>query len=205
VSVVVLGIAGGTGSGKTTVAREIAARIGAGRAALLEQDSYYRDQSHLPMDDRRTVNYDHPDSFDMALLISHVDHFRRGEPVNKPLYSFETYARLDGSEVVDPSPVLIVEGIMVLVDEELRRRLDIKVFVDADADVRFIRRVLRDVKERGRSLDSVVHQYLSVVRPMHLQFVEPSKRYADVIVPEGGHNHVAVDLIATRVRAVSAG
>lgn len=198
--VLTVGIAGGSGCGKTTVVNAISDALG-NAVALLEQDSYYRDQSHMSFKERLKVNYDHPFAFDNDLFISHINSLRGGLGVNKPIYSFETYTRTGKSIYVDPRSVLLVEGILVLEDERIRDLLDIKVYVDADPDVRFIRRLLRDTKERGRTLDSVVSQYLDVVRPMHLQFVEPTKRYADIIIPEGGFNRVAIDLLIARVRA----
>lgn len=201
---VLIGLAGGSGSGKTTVTRAIISQLDPAMVAVIDQDSYYKDQSHLNLADRRLVNYDHPDAFDFELLLGHIEALLSEKAVEKPRYSFETYTRLEGFDLVEPKPVVIVEGIMVLVDKQLRDNLDIKLFVDADADVRFIRRVMRDVKERGRTLDSVIQQYMSVVRPMHLQFVEPSKRYADVIIPEGGHNSVAVELLVSRLKAIIA-
>lgn len=199
---VMIGIAGGTGSGKTTVANRILSSLAPGRVAYLPQDAYYRDQGHLPLEERRKVNYDHPLAFDTELFLSHVRELLAGHPVEVPVYSFETYTRTARTMLLEPRDVVIVEGILVLENQRLRDLLDIKVYVDADPDVRFIRRLLRDIKERGRTMESVVAQYLSVVRPMHLQFVEPTKRYADLIVPEGGHNNVAIDILVAKVRSV---
>lgn len=199
-SVLVVGIAGGSGSGKTTVVRSISEAFG-DSVAVLEHDAYYRDQSHLSFGDRLLTNYDHPFAFDTDLYIKHAGELMQGTPVEKPVYSFESYTRTGETLRVEPANVVILEGILVLEDARLRELMDIKVFVDADADVRFIRRLSRDVRERGRTLESVIDQYLTVVRPMHLQFIEPSKRYADVIIPEGGFNKVAIDLLIARLKA----
>ncbi|MEW6045747.1 MAG: uridine kinase [Bacillota bacterium] len=201
---VFIGIAGGTGSGKTTVAQAILQRVPRARATLLEQDSYYRDQSHLTLEQRRRVNYDHPSAFDTELLVDHLDRLARGESIEKPVYDFATYIRTALTVRVEPTDIVIVEGILVLEDPRVRQRLDIKLFVDTDADVRVLRRLMRDIKERGRTLESVVEQYLETVRPMHLQFVEPTRRYADLIIPEGGLNEVAIDVLASKVRAILA-
>jgi uridine kinase len=199
---VVIGIAGGTGSGKTTVAEAIVRRIGPERIALIQQDSYYKDQSHLPMEERVRINYDHPDSIDTALLIRHLQELIAGRPVEVPIYDFTTYTRTPHTRRVEPRPAILVEGILVFVEKALRDLFDIKIYVDADPDIRFIRRLQRDLAERGRTLESVIQQYLSTVRPMHLEFVEPSKRYADIIIPEGGFNTVALDMIIARIRAM---
>jgi uridine kinase len=199
---VVIGIAGGTGSGKTTVAEAIVRRIGPERIALIQQDSYYKDQSHLPMEERVRINYDHPDSIDTALLIRHLQELIAGRPVEVPIYDFTTYTRTPHTRRVEPRPVILVEGILVFVEKALRDLFDIKIYVDADPDIRFIRRLQRDLAERGRTLESVIQQYLSTVRPMHLEFVEPSKRYADIIIPEGGFNTVALDMIIARIRSM---
>jgi uridine kinase len=199
---VVIGIAGGTGSGKTTVAEAIVRRIGPERIALIQQDSYYKDQSHLPMEERVRINYDHPDSIDTALLIRHLQELIAGRPVEVPIYDFTTYTRTPHTRRVEPRPVILVEGILVFVEKALRDLFDIKIYVEADPDIRFIRRLQRDLAERGRTLESVIRQYLSTVRPMHLEFVEPSKRYADIIIPEGGFNTVALDMIIARIRAM---
>jgi uridine kinase len=199
---VVIGIAGGNGSGKTTVAEAIVRRIGPERIALIQQDSYYKDQSHLPMEERVRINYDHPDSIDTALLIRHLQELIAGRPVEVPIYDFTTYTRTPHTRRVEPRPVILVEGILVFVEKALRDLFDIKIYVDADPDIRFIRRLQRDLAERGRTPESVIQQYLSTVRPMHLEFVEPSKRYADIIIPEGGFNTVALDMIIARIRAM---
>ena len=199
---VILGLSGGTGSGKTTIAEEISRCLGPDNCVIIHQDSYYLDRSLLPSDDRNRINFDHPSAFEWELLKKHLADLRAGRAIDKPIYSFHTHTRMPETMRVDPRRVLVVEGILVLEDPELRRMMDIKIYVDADADVRFIRRLDRDLRERGRSIESVVDQYMSTVRPMHLQFVEPSKRYADIIIPEGGHNRVALDTIIARIRAM---
>jgi uridine kinase len=199
---VTLGIAGGTGSGKTTIAEEVARALGPERVVVVHQDSYYLDRALLISDEREHINFDHPSAFEWKLLKKHVRALRDGRAINKPNYNFHTHSRMLETTPVEPRPVLLVEGILVFDDPELREMMDIRVYVDADADVRFIRRMERDVRERGRSLESIVDQYLTTVRPMHLQFVEPSKRYADIIIPEGGHNRVALETIIARVRAL---
>ena len=198
-SPVTLGLAGGTASGKTSFARALSERVGPERVVLLSLDSYYHDPSHLPMEERARINYDHPSAYDTDLLVAHLDALKRGEPVPRLAYDYVEHARvsLDGS--VEPRPLVLLEGILVLEDRRVRERLDIKIFLDTDADVRLLRRIGRDVTERGRSLESVTRQYLESVRPMHLEFTEPSKRYADVIVPEGAANQVALDLVVARV------
>ncbi|HON42456.1 MAG TPA: uridine kinase [Bacillota bacterium] len=198
--VLVVGIAGGSGSGKTTVVRAISEAFG-NAVAVLEHDAYYRDQSCLSLDERLKTNYDHPFAFDTDLYIDHARQLVSGLAVDRPVYSFESYTRTSDTVCVRPAGVLILEGILVLEDARIRELMDIKAFVDADPDVRFIRRLMRDVQERGRTLDSVVDQYLNVVRPMHLQFVEPTKRYADVIIPEGGFNRVAIELLIARLKS----
>jgi uridine kinase len=201
---IVIGVAGGTGSGKTTVSERILAQIGVGRIAYLQHDSYYYDNSHLPPEERARRNYDHPASLDTTLLVQHLRALRRGEAVNVPLYDFATHTRLVETRSVAPARVVLVEGILIFAEKDLRDLMDIRIYVDTDADIRFIRRFDRDVKERGRTPDSIIQQYLTTVRPMHLEFVEPSKRYADVIVPEGGHNQVAMEMILARVRSLLA-
>jgi uridine kinase len=197
---IIIGIGGGTGSGKTTVAKEVRKHFPEESVVMLHHDSYYLDRSHLPVRERERINYDHPDSFDNDLLIAHLTELRSGRAVEKPIYDFETHTRRSESITVRPARIVLLEGILVLAERELRGLMDIKLYVDTDADERFIRRLKRDMVERGRTADQVIEQYLSTVRPMHLQFVEPSKRYADVIIPEGGLNLVAVDLIVTKVR-----
>jgi uridine kinase len=199
---VTLGISGGTGSGKTTISEEITRALGPEHAVIIHQDSYYLDRSLLPVDDRDRINFDHPSAFDWKLFKRQVRALQQGKPIDKPIYNFHTHSRMPETTRVEPRPVLLIEGILVFDDPDLRKMMDIKVYVDADADVRFIRRMDRDVRERGRSIESIVDQYMTSVRPMHLQFVEPSKRYADIIIPEGGHNRVALDTLIARVRAL---
>ena len=201
---IVVGVAGGTGSGKTTISSTILERVGRDRIAYIQHDSYYRDLSHLPLEERRKRNFDHPDALEDELLLSHLRSLLAGRPARVPTYDFERYVRLAETRRVDPRPVILLEGILVFSNPRLRELTDIRIYVDADADVRLIRRLRRDVDERGRSLDSVLNQYMETVRPMHLEFVEPSKRYADVIVPEGGHNDVAMEMICARIRAMLA-
>jgi uridine kinase len=201
---IILGVAGGSGSGKTTVVRAITRSLGSDQVTVLHHDSYYRDTSHLDMEARREINYDHPDSLETELLVQHLAELREGRPVAVPVYDFAEHSRLQQREHVVPRKVIIVDGLLILWDRDLRSLMDIKVFVDTDADLRFIRRLERDIEERGRSAASVIQQYTRTVRPMHLDFVEPSKRYADVILPEGGHNRVGVDMLVTKVRAVLA-
>lgn len=196
---IVIGVAGGTGSGKTTVSEQILERIGSQKIAFLQHDSYYCEESHLPLAERATRNYDHPESLDTPLLVEHLLRLRRGEAVAVPVYDFATYSRQAESRIVVPAPVVLVEGILIFAERSLRELMDIRIFVDTDADIRFIRRLHRDIFERGRSLESVVEQYLATVRPMHLEFVEPSKRYAHLIMPEGGRNQVAMEMIISRI------
>lgn len=197
-----IGVAGGSGSGKTTVVRALVEAVGEGSAALLPHDAYYRDYSHLSIEERVGVNWDHPDSLETSLLVTHLARLGQGQSIERPQYDFRTYTRLRETVHIEPGPVVIVDGILILVERELRDLLDIKVFVDTDADIRFIRRLTRDVAERDRPVASVIEQYIQTVRPMHLDFVEPSKRYADLIIPEGGHNHVAIDMLVAKVQAV---
>lgn len=199
---VVIGIAGGSGSGKTTVQRRVMERFGTRRIALLDHDAYYRDLSHLAPDQRARFNFDHPDALETDLMVDHLDRLLAGEPIEKPTYSFETHNRLEATETVEPRAVILVEGILVLAEPALRERMDVKLFVDAPADVRLMRRLERDIHDRGRSVDSVLGQYKRTVRPMHLEFVEPSKRHADVIIPRGGHNEVAIDMVLSRVQSL---
>ncbi len=198
----VIGIAGGSGSGKTTVAQALVERVGPQHVALLPHDAYYRDFSHLPPEERAQVNYDHPDSLETSLLVEHIRQLRAGRAIERPVYDFTRHARRAETVRVEPRPIILVEGILIFAEPELRRLLDIKIYVDTDADLRFIRRLLRDVEERGRTVESVIRQYLTTVRPMHLEFVEPSKRYADIIVPEGGFNTVALDMLTARLQAL---
>ncbi len=199
---ILIGITGGTGSGKSTVAKEICSKFSEDYIAMIEQDSYYKDQSHLSMEERVKTNYDHPDAFDNELLISHLKSLLEGKDIEKPIYDFSVHTRKEETVKVEPRDIIILEGILVLSDQEIRNLLDIKIYVDTDADVRIIRRLVRDINERGRSVDSVINQYLTVVRPMHLQFIEPTKRYADLIVPEGGHNKVAIDIISANIKHI---
>jgi uridine kinase len=199
---IILGIAGGTGSGKTTVANVILERVGAGRIVLLAHDAYYRDLRDLPRAQRDIINFDHPDSLETELLVHHLEALRRGEPVEVPIYDFTTHARTNLTRHVESQLVILVEGILVFAERDLRELFDVKIFVDTDPDVRFIRRLQRDIEERGRTVASVIQQYQMTVRPMHLEFVEPSKRYADVIIPEGGMNTVAMDMVVARIRTL---
>jgi uridine kinase len=200
----VIGVAGGSGSGKTTVSRAILERVGRELIAFLQHDAYYRDLSHLPLEQRRQVNFDHPDAFDNELFLSHLDALIRGEPVAVPSYDFATYTRGTDTATVAPRPVVLLEGILIFADAALRERMKIKLFVDAEGDLRFIRRLQRDMTERGRTIDSVVEQYLKTVRPMHLEFVEPTKRYADIIIPRGGLNAIAIDMVVARIERLLA-
>ncbi|MCK4451845.1 MAG: uridine kinase [Anaerolineae bacterium] len=199
---ILIGVAGGTGSGKTTVANQILQRVGTEHITYIPHDAYYRDHSHLPSRLRKQVNFDHPDSLETELLIEHLKILRVGRAVEIPIYDFTTHTRTQRTRHVKPAPVILVEGILVFAEPELRALFDVKLYVDTDADVRFIRRLRRDIEERGRSVESVCEQYLSTVRPMHLEFVEPSKRYADVIIPEGGFNEVAIEMVAARIRGL---
>ena len=199
---VTIGVAGGTGSGKTTVSNQIMERVGQKNIAYLPHDAYYKDLSNLSNDERDRINFDHPDSLDTDLMIEHIKRLQQGQSVNIPVYDFTTDRRKPETLSVGPQPIILVEGILIFTERALRDLLDIKIYVDTDADIRFIRRLKRDVEERARSLDSVVEQYLGTVRPMHLKFVEPSKRYADVIIPQGGFNLVAIDMVADRIRSM---
>lgn len=201
---VIIGIAGGTGSGKTTVARSIYDSIGRDKIGWISHDSYYRNFDGLSAEERHHINFDHPDSLETELLVRHLDVLMKGSSVEVPKYDFTTYARTTESERVEPRSVVIVEGILVLAEPELRKRIDIKLFVDTPPDIRFVRRLMRDIKERGRSVESVIEQYVTTVRPMHEEFVEPSKRHADLIIPEGGENQVALDAIIARVERLTA-
>ena len=196
----VIGIAGGSGSGKSTVARKVAEALSGSSVAFLDMDAYYRNFAHLPMEERKRVNWDHPDAFDTELMAAQVTELSAGRSVDKPVYDFVTHTRSVRTERVNPGDVLVLDGILLFADERTRALCDVKVFVDADADIRLIRRLRRDVNKRGRLLDDVIAQYLDTVHPMHLQFVEPSKRYADVIVPRGGHNTVAIEMIVAKIQ-----
>lgn len=196
----VIGIAGGSGSGKSTVARKVAEALSGSSVAFLDMDAYYRNFAHLPMEERKRVNWDHPDAFDTQLMAAQVNELSAGRSVDKPVYDFVTHTRSTRTERVNPADVLVLDGILLFADERMRALCDVKVFVDADADIRLIRRLRRDVNKRGRILDDVIAQYLDTVHPMHLQFVEPSKRYADVIVPRGGHNTIAIEMIVAKIQ-----
>ena len=195
-----IGIAGGTGSGKTTVARRLYESLHLDSAVFLDQDSYYRDLGHLPLDERKKLNFDHPSSLDNALLAEHLRALCDGHAVDKPLYDFAAHTRTGQTVRVEPRGIILVEGILLFVEEELRELFDLKIFVDTESDVRFIRRLRRDLELRGRTIDSVIEQYLNTVRPMHFEFVEPSKRYADIILPRGGQNLAGIEVVAARIR-----
>lgn len=199
---VVIGVAGGSGSGKTSVTKAIFDHFKGHSILMLEQDYYYKDQSHLPFEERLKTNYDHPLAFDNELLINHIQKLLNYESVEKPVYNYSMHTRSEESIHVEPKDVIIVEGILILEEEGLRNLMDMKLYVDTDADIRIIRRMTRDIQERGRTLDSVIDQYVNVVRPMHNQFIEPTKRYADIIIPEGGQNHVAIDLMVTKIQTI---
>jgi uridine kinase len=195
-------VAGGTGSGKTTVANEILQEVGAEHVAYIPHDAYYRELGHLTTEERAKVNFDHPDSLETELLVEHLKALIAGHTIKVPIYDFTKHIRTERTRPVGPAPVVLVEGILIFVEPELRELFDVKLYIDTDADVRFIRRLQRDVQERGRSVESVCEQYLSTVRPMHMEFVEPSKRHADVIIPEGGFNEVAIGMVAARLRSM---
>ncbi len=199
---IVIGITGGTGSGKSTVAKKVVKAINEKDIAMVEQDSYYKDQSGISFDERIKTNYDHPFAFDNELLAKHIEDLINRKPIEKPIYDFENHTRRKETEIIESRDIIIVEGILILLDEKIRDLLDIKIFVDTDSDVRVIRRILRDIKDRGRTLDSVIMQYMSTVRPAHLQFVEPTKKYADIIIPEGGFNEVAIDMLVTKINYI---
>ncbi len=197
-----IGITGGTGSGKSTVSKAICESLPKKNILIIEQDAYYKDQSHLSLDERINTNYDHPFAFDTELLISHLKMLMDNKPIDKPIYDFTVHNRKKNTIRLEPTEVIVLEGILVLDCPDLRKLLDIKIFVDTDADVRLIRRITRDMRERGRSLESVIRQYIEVVKPMHNEFIEPTKRYADIIIPEGGYNKVAVDIMVTKVKSI---
>ena len=202
---VIIGVAGGTASGKTTVSDAILDRVGRQHIIYLQHDSYYRDLSYLPLEERTELNFDHPDALETELLVSHLRRLQAGEPVEVPVYDFATYRRSEETRRMEPRRVILLEGLLIFVDKELREMMDVKLYVDTDADLRFIRRLQRDIQERGRTMESVIHQYLTTVRPMHLEFVEPSKRYADIIIPSGGFNTTAIDVIVARVERLLGG
>lgn len=197
----IIGICGGTGSGKTTVANRILETVSAEEVLFIQQDLYYRNLKDMPLDYRNAANFDHPDAVDNDLLVNHLKKLRAGEAVELPIYDFRTHTRLPDTTKISPKPIVIVEGILIFAEARLLEQFDIKVFVDTPDDIRFIRRLRRDIAERGRTVDSVIEQYLATVRPMHMQFIEPSKRHADVIIPEGGHNIVSIDLLSGKIRA----
>jgi uridine kinase len=201
----VIGIAGGTGSGKTTISNLIIDRVGRENIASLSHDAYYRDMVNLPFKKRAKVNYDHPDSLESELLVEQIKQLKRGNTIHMPVYDFTTHSRKQETVTINPQPVILVDGILIFVEKDLRKLFDVKIFVDTDADLRFIRRLQRDISERGRTQESVIKQYLKTVRPMHLEFVEPSKRYADVIIPEGGMNQVALDMVTARIEELLRG
>jgi uridine kinase len=196
----IIGICGGTGSGKTTIANRILQSVSADEVVFIQQDLYYRNLKDMPLDYRNAANFDHPDAIDNDLLVNHLKKLNAGEPVELPIYDFRTHTRLPDTTPIQAKPIVIVEGILIFAEPRVLEQMDIKVFVDTPDDIRFIRRLKRDIAERGRTLDSVIEQYLASVRPMHNQFVEPSKRHADVIIPEGGHNLVSIDLISGKIR-----
>jgi len=199
---IVIGIAGGTGSGKTSIANKIMKTFKDKSVLLIQQDSYYRDQSHITFEERLKTNYDHPRAFDNDLLMEQIDQLKQYKAIEVPVYDYAIHTRSEKTIHLEPKEVIILEGILVLEDAKLRDLMDIKIYVDTDADIRILRRMVRDIEERGRTMESVIDQYLSVVRPMHNQFVEPSKRYADVIIPEGGKNRVAIDLVAAKIEMI---
>ncbi len=196
----IIGIAGGTGSGKSTVARRVAEALHRASVAFIDMDAYYRDYAHLPIEERRQINWDHPERFDIDLFIEQMRQLQAREAIDKPVYDFVTHTRSPLTVRVPPADVIVVDGILLFVDERVRELFDVKVFVDADADIRLARRIKRDIAKRGRPLEEILEQYMSTVRPMHLQFVEPSKRYADLIVPRGGHNAVAIEMIVAKIQ-----
>jgi len=196
----IIGIAGGSGSGKSTVARNVAQALRTETVAFIDMDAYYKNYTELSLDERRRINWDHPDAFDWELLVGQLARLAAGESIDKPVYDFVTHLRTDRTVVIPPAQVVVIDGILLFSDERVRELCDVKVFVDADADIRLIRRIRRDINKRGRPLDEIIEQYLTTVQPMHLQFVEPSKRYADVIVPRGGHNAVAIEMIVAKIQ-----
>jgi len=200
---VIVGVAGGSGSGKTTVVRRIVDSLGSDEVTVLDHDRYYRDRNDLRLEERAALNYDHPDALETDLMVRHVQELKSGRAVQVPKYDFARHARLPETELFSPRRAIIVEGILVFTSPELRQLMDVKVFVDTDSDTRFIRRLQRDVADRGRTMETVIEQYQGTVKPMHLEFVEPSKRYADVIIPQGGHNQVAVDMLLTLIKSLA--
>ena len=199
---ILIGITGGTGSGKSTIADALYSNFSKDRITMIQQDMYYKDQSHLSMEERVKTNYDHPMAFDNDLLVEHLQKLIKGEAIEKPRFDFTIHNRAKDTTTVEPREIIIVEGILILEDERIRDLLDIKVYVDTDADIRILRRLVRDIDERGRTVESVIDQYLKMVRPMHMEFTEPTKRYADIIIPEGGHNYVAIDILMAKIRDI---
>lgn len=199
---ILIGITGGTGSGKSTVAKAIYKSLPQNNISVIEQDAYYKDQRHLSFEERTKTNYDHPLAFDTELLLEHLNDLLDGKSIEKPIYDFSQHIRKDETVTVEPRDIIILEGIMILEDERLRNLMDIKIFVDTDADVRVIRRITRDMRERGRTLESIINQYLFTVKPAHQQFIEPTKKYADIIIPEGGYNKVAIDIVVAKVKSI---
>ena len=199
---ILIGITGGTGSGKSTIADALYSNFSNERITMIQQDMYYKDQSNLSMEERVKTNYDHPMAFDNDLLVEHLQKLIKGEAIEKPRYDFTVHNRAKDTTTVEPREIIIVEGILILEDERIRDLLDIKVYVDTDADIRILRRLVRDIDERGRTVESVIDQYLKMVRPMHMEFTEPTKRYADIIIPEGGHNYVAIDILMAKIRDI---
>ena len=199
---ILIGITGGTGSGKSTIADALYSNFSNERITMIQQDMYYKDQSNLSMEERVKTNYDHPMAFDNDLLVEHLQKLIKGESIEKPRYDFTIHNRAKDTTTVEPREIIIVEGILILEDERIRNLLDIKVYVDTDADIRILRRLVRDIDERGRTVESVIDQYLTMVRPMHMEFTEPTKRYADIIIPEGGHNYVAIDILMAKIRDI---
>lgn len=200
----VIGVCGGTGSGKTTITNRLSRALAGSGVLVIQQDHYYKDLSHLPAEERAKQNFDHPAAVDSALFIEHVKQLRAGRSVERPVYDFARHCRKPETFRLEPQPAILIEGILIFENPAMRELMDVKIFVDTDADLRFIRRLVRDIRERGRSLESVIEQYQSTVRPMHLEFVEPSKRYADIIIPEGGHNEVGIDLVIQKVKSLLA-
>src|SRR3954465_12791638 len=200
---IVIGVAGGSGSGKTTVVRRIVDTLGDAQVSVLEHDRYYRDRNDLRLEERAALNYDHPDSLETDLMVRHLHELRAGRAIEAPVYDFARHARKDATETIAPGRAIIAEGILIYTDPALRKLMDVKVFVDTDDDIRFIRRLQRDIAERGRTVQSVIEQYLGTVKPMHLEFVGPSKRYADIIIPRGGHNTVAIDMLLRLIRGLT--